>query len=231
MKNTKPCQTLLMLICLLHGAQTGAAPKQETPEQQAFKKAQGVVRQLSEEKRTLETEKAGLLEQVKKLESLIRQLEPLQGEVRLHKNQAEVLRNANSTLEAQLNGEREKQQGLHSKIKDIVAQAKLIRNDNQLLVFAVNERERWISRCADKNRQLLEANQALVGKYQDKGFWDNLAEIEPFTGIGKVDTQNTVETYQFKLEDLKVTAFADEANAAARQEKAEKIDTDLTDKH
>lgn len=208
---------LLTLVCLLHCAQIGAAPKQETPEQQAFKKAQGAVRQLSEEKRALETEKAGLLEQVKKLESLVRQLEPLQGEVQQHKTQAETLRNANSTLAAQLNGEREKQQGLHSKIKDIVAEAKLIQDDNRLLVAAVNERERWTRECSDKNRQLLEANHALVDQYKDQGFWDKLAEVEPFTGIGKVEVQNTVETYQFKLDDLKVTAFAGEADALSKQ--------------
>lgn len=226
MQNAKTC--LLMLICLLHNAQISAAPKQETPEQQAYKKAQGVVRQLNEEKRALETEKAGLLEQVKKLESAVKQLEPLQGQVEQHKTQAESLRNANGALAAQLNNEREKQQALHGKIKDIVAQAKLIQNDNQLLVAAVNERERWISQCSDKNRQMLEASQALIGKYRDKGFWDNLAEIEPFTGIGKVDSQNTSETYQFKLEDLKVTAFVDEAGAA-RQEKIKQDEVGLAD--
>ncbi len=211
-QNTGTRQALLILICLLHGAAL-AAPKQETPEQQAYKKAQGVVRQLTEEKRTLETEKAGLLEQVKKLESAVKQLEPLQGEVQLHKTQAETLRNTNSALEAQLSSERGKEQDLHQKLKDIVAQAKLIQNDNQLLVSAVKERGQWISQCSDKNRRLVEANQALLGKYQDQGFWDKLAEAEPFTGIARVETQNTAESYQFKLEDLKVTAFADGADA------------------
>ncbi|MGZ8157340.1 MAG: hypothetical protein ACXWT4_00885 [Methylobacter sp.] len=217
-KTTTSCRYLLMIL-LLHDATASAAPKQESAGQLAFKKAQGVVRQLTEEKQALETEKAGLLEQVKKLESIIKQLEPLQGEVQLHKTQAETLRNSNSTLEAQLLSEREKQQNLQRKIKEIVAEAKLIQNDNQLLAAAVSERERWINQCSNKNRQLVEANQVLVGKYQDKGFWDKLAEIEPFTGIGKVETQNTTETYQFKLEDLKVTDFTGETDAP-RQEKA-----------
>ena len=212
-QNTGSRQALLVLICLLHGADACAAPKQETPEQQAYKKAQGVVRQVTEEKRALETEKAGLLEQVKKLESAVKQLEPLQGEVQLHKTQAETLRNANSALEAQLSSQRGKEQDLHQKLKDIVAQAKLIQNDNQLLVSAVKERGQWIDQCSDKNRQLVEANQALLGKYLDQGFWDKLAETEPFTGIARVDTQNTVESYQFKLEDLKVTVFSDGADA------------------
>jgi len=199
---------LLLLLCLLSGANAAAAPKQESAGQQAFKKAQGVIRQISEEKRALETEKTLLLEQVQKLESIVKQLEPLQAETLLQKTQAETLRNANGALEAQVLSEREKQQNLRNKINEIVAQAKLIQNDNRLLVSAVGERERWMKQCSDKNGQLIEAHRALLGKYRDKGFWDKVAELEPFTGIGKVETQNTEETYQFKLEDLKVTDFA-----------------------
>lgn len=198
-----------LLLCLLL-ANTGmaAAPKPESAGQLAIKKAQGVVRQLTEEKQALATENASLQEQIKKLEAIAKQIEPLQAELLLHKNQEEALRAANSGITAQLQGEREKQQSLHHKIKDIVAQAKEIQNDNQLLVNAVNEREQWIKQCSDKNRRLLETNQALLEKYQQKGFWAKAAELEPFTGIAKVETQNTSETYQFKLEDLKVTDFA-----------------------
>ncbi len=208
-KDTKICY-LLLVACLLHSGQSIAAPKQESAGQLAFKKAQGVVRQLTEEKQALETEKAALLEQIKKLESEAKQRETLQVEIQVHKAQSETLRAANGVMAAQLNSEREKQQGLHLKIKEIVAQAKLIQTDNQHLVVVVKEREQWIKQCKGKNQQLLEANHALLGKYQDKGFWDKVAEIEPLTGLGRVETQNTVETYQFKLEDLKVTDFADE---------------------
>ena len=200
----------LMLLVVLFSAVSNAEPKQESTGQQALKKAQGVVRQLTEEKHALETEKADLLEQMKKLLVIVRQLEPLPAVVQQQKEQSESLRTANTTLESQLLGEREKQQNLQHKLKEIVAEAKLIQNDNQLLVEAVKEREHWIGLCSDKNKQLIEANQGLVSKYQDKGFWDKVAEIEPFTGIGKVETQNMVENYQFKLDDLKVTAFHSE---------------------
>ena len=52
----------LMLLVVLFTAVSNAEPKQESAGQQALKKAQGVVRQLTEEKRALETEKADLLE-------------------------------------------------------------------------------------------------------------------------------------------------------------------------
>ena len=209
-KGIKTGGCVLIVACLLYGVQSVAAPKQESAGQLAFKKAQGVVRQLTEEKQGLEAEKAALFEQVKKLESEAKKLEILQSEVQVHKSQSETLRSANGVMVAQLNSEREKQQGLHLKIKAIVAQAQLIQADNQHLLAAVKERERWITQCSDKNRQMLEANHALLGKYQDKGFWDNVAEIEPLTGLGRMETQNTVEAYQFKLEDLKVTDFVDE---------------------
>lgn len=212
-----------LMLCLL-GAETIAAPKPESAGQQALKKAQGVVRQLTEEKQALEAEKTALAEQIKKLELVAKQIEPLQGEILLHKTQEENLRTANAGLETQLQREREKEQDLHQKIKDIVAQAKQIQNDNQLLVSAVSERERWIKQCTDKNRSLVEANQALVGKYQDKGFWEKLGQIEPFTGLGKIETQNTVENYQFKLEDLKVTDYekTEEALPVKTAKQAEK---------
>jgi septal ring factor EnvC (AmiA/AmiB activator) len=199
--------SFLALCCTLNVNAVYAQPKPENPSSQALKKAQGVVRQLTEEKTVLETEKTALQEQVKKLEGLVKQLEPLPGEVRRYQTAAETLRTGNSTLAAQLAHAQQKQQELHRKLQEVVAQAKLIQTDNQLLVSAVKERGQWISRCADKNRGLVTANGELVGKYKDKGFWGKLGELEPFTGIANVEIQNTVESYQFKLDDLAVTAF------------------------
>ena len=196
----------LLLLCLIGTAI--ADPKPESAGQQALKKAQGVVRQLTEDKQALEAEKATLLEQIKKLEAQATQLPALQNEVVLHKTQEDNLRNNNDTLAAQLKSEQDKQQAIHKKLKEIVAQAKQIQADNQLLVAAVTEREKWIKQCTVKNTDLLKVNQSLLGKYQEKGFWDEVAELEPFTGIGKVESQNNTETYQFKLQDLKVTEYS-----------------------
>ena len=201
---------LLMLCCLSTAAL--AEPKTESAGQQAYKKIQGMVRQLTEEKQALAAEKAELLAKVNKLEAVAQQIAPLQAEVALHKGQADSLRNNNGALEAQLANEQNKQQDLHRKLKEIVAEAKQIQTDNQLLVAAVQERERWIKQCGDNNHALIEANTAFLGKYQEKGFWDAVAELEPITGIGKVAGQNTVESYQFKLQDLKVTEFEPSAN-------------------
>jgi len=204
---------LPLLVMLWISTTHAAVPKQPSANSQALQKAQGMVRQLSEEKAALEAEKNALQEQMKKLEAQVKQLSPLQAEVQRYQADAETLRGNNGALNSQLSTVRQKQHALQHQLREIVGQAKQIQADNQLLVSAVREREQWINRCRGKNQQLVAANQDLLGKYQERGFWDRVAELEPFTGIGKVETQNSVETYQFKLEDLKVTEFTDRAQA------------------
>lgn len=201
----------LSALFLASQAVIGAVPKQPNADSQALKKAQGMVRQLSEEKAVLETEKNGLQEQVKKLEEQVKQLALLQ--VGLKQCQADVssLRDSNNTLTVRLDGYQRKHESLLHKMQDIVGKARQIEGDNQLLVSAVKEREKWIAQCQAKNNGLITANQELVKIYKDKGFWEQVAELEPFTGIGKVKTQDTAENYQYKLDDLKITGFSDKS--------------------
>jgi predicted nucleic acid-binding Zn-ribbon protein len=202
--------SLSLLVMLGIGATQAAIPKQPNANSQALQKAQGMVRQLSEEKAALEAEKIDLQEQLQKLAVQVKQLAPLQVDVQRYQADAETLRGHNSNLSAQVAAGQQKQQVLQQKLREIVAQAKQIQADNQLLVSAVKEREQWIGQCRDKNPSLVAANRELLGKYQDRGFWDRVAEWEPFTGIANVDKQNAVENYQFKLEDLQVTEFGDD---------------------
>ena len=198
---------LILSLMFGQGCVYAEAPKADSGAQQALRKAQGMLRQMSQDKAALETEKAALAEQVKKLETQVKQLEPLQGEVVRQKAAAESMRSANVHLESQISSGRDREEQLHAKLRDIVAQAKQIQGDNQLLVAAVKEREQWIGQCSEKNQGLLKANQELLGRYKEKGFWDQVAELEPLTGIGKVQAETAAQDYRFKLEDLKVTAF------------------------
>lgn len=210
-------------LCLMLGAVShvqAEAPKQDAAAVQALRKAQGLLRQLSQEKTQLETEKAALAEQVKKLEASVKQLEPLQGEVDRQKAALESLRGNNSSLESQVADERGKEQALREKMKEIIGKARQIQSDNHLLVQAVQEREQWIAQCKDKNQRMLEVNGELIDKYKEKGFWDKLSEIEPFTQIGKVKTENAVENFRFKLEDLQITPFQSASKTPAEAKQA-----------
>ncbi|MEQ1530621.1 MAG: hypothetical protein ABL925_15000 [Methylococcales bacterium] len=186
-------------------------PKQNAAAAQALQKAQGMLRQLSQEKISLQAEKNALQERVKQLEVEAAKLGPLPTELERQKTRLAAAQAANAGLQTNLQNQAgkaaERERVLHSKLQEIVAQAELIQKDNQLLVAGMQEREQWIKQCVEKNQKLLVVNQELLDKYQDKGFWHKVADLEPFTGIGHVHTETAVQDYRFKLEDLKTVAF------------------------
>jgi myosin heavy subunit len=212
---------LTMILCTALWANTAAAePKngQDAAMQQVLRKAQGVVRQLTQDKAALEAEKAALTaekaaleEKVRKLEEALKPLEALPAEVARCKADTESLRSAKTNLESQLGQGREQAQALLKKHQEVIAKARDIRADNLLLVEAVKEREQWIEQCGKRNRDLVGTGRELAEKYKDKSFWDELGDLEPLTGIGKVKSETAAEEYRYRLQRLKATPFEGQA--------------------
>lgn len=199
--------SLFCMLILNAPAIHAQAPKQSNAGDQALRKAQGMLRQLGQEKTALETEKSELLQQVKNLEAEVKRLQPLQQEIDRYRAGTENLQGIKSKLESDLEKAQKRAQAQLKKQQKIIDQARQIQNDNQLLVAAVQEREQWISVCAANNVNLVEINQELLNKYQKKGFFQKLGELELLTGISNVTTENLVENYQYRLDDLTVTRF------------------------
>lgn len=204
MRRNKTIVLALLLCSLSISSMTSVlaqAPKQASAADHALKKAQGMLRLLNQEKAALQTENSQLLEQVKNLEKEIKQL---QQEGERYRIGTENLLGVKSTLESNLQQAHKREQALVQKQDAIITQARQIQSDNQLLLAAVQEREQLIDECTDKNTNLVQVNQELLDKYQQKSksFWQKLGELEPLTGIGNVTTENLVESYQYKLEDL-----------------------------
>lgn len=209
---------VLMLAGLLVGLDTAMAEPKASDGGAAIKKAQGMIRQLSQEKSALEAEKATWLKEkadldakLQSLEDSVKRLQPLQAEVDRYKS---GLENVRSTLESQLGQEKQRQQALLQKHNEVVSKAKDIQADNQLLVQAVQEREQWIAQCGTRNKDLRAANDEILNKYKDKGLLQQLAELEPFTGIGQVETEVAVEDYKYKLKQLKITPYQSTGESA-----------------
>ena len=180
----------------------------------AVKKAQGMIRQLSQEKIALEAEKATLVTdktaleaKLAGLEATVKRLQPLESEVEKYKTGLESVK---KNLESQLSQQRQREQALQEKHRDVVGKANAIYADNQLLVQAIKEREQWVTQCNTRNKDLQTAYSEVLTQYKEKGLWQQIAELEPLTGIGKVATQTVTEEYKYKLQQLKVSPF--EAN-------------------
>jgi predicted RNase H-like nuclease (RuvC/YqgF family) len=174
---------------------------------QTLRKAQGMLRQLGQEKADLEAQNLKLQEQVKVLEAKVRDLAALENEVRQQKAGLEDMRGRNSALERRLGEDADRLRSLAEKQRGTAAELRRYQRDNGLLVKAVAERTRWIEECTGKNADLLAANRELLGKYRGKGVWDTLKRAEPFTGLAGVKEENEVQEFRFKLEDLEVTPW------------------------
>lgn len=214
--NPHSLSRLALLLGLVLPAYLEAAPppNQDAAVQQVLRKAQGALRQLTEEKAKLEADNAALQkdktsaeETVAKLEARVKELEPLPAELEKQKAAYAALQAQKTQLESQLSTALSKGTQLHGKLKEIVGKAKLIQQDNQLLVEAVKEREQWIGSCKDKNGQIAQLQGELVQRYEDKGFWEVFKDVEPLTGIGHVETETNAQDFRHRLQDLKTTAF------------------------
>ena len=210
MHRTKNLRHAGLLILLLTGHTAHAAPKANDGNA-AMIKAQGMIRQLNQEKTELQAEKqqwhtetADLEARIQALDSAAARLLVLQAELERYKSALEEVR---GNLESQLGQERQNRQALLEKHNTVVAKAKDIHADNELLVKAVQEREQWIAQCSQQNRDLRTNTLEILDRYRDKGFWEQLAELDPVTGIGQVTTETTVEDYTYKLKQLKITPF------------------------
>ncbi|WP_133718392.1 coiled-coil domain-containing protein [Methylocaldum gracile] len=216
-RRAKNAALFLLLWCAVFGpsAVHAQAPKQDSAAAQALRKAQGMLRQLSQEKTALEGEKSALLDQVGKLEDKIKQLEGLESVVQQQKASLDNLRAGNESLQGRIHQDSERIRGLNERLRAAVGQLKKYQQDNALLVSAVAERSRWIEACTEKNQGLYQANRELLDKYHGKGFWDALTEGEPFTQISSVKAENEAQEFQFKLEDLQVTPWQEAGGAVS----------------
>lgn len=210
---------LLVLLLVCDVQPVCAEPKAAAGGDVMLKKAQGMLRQLTQEKAALETEKSAWLNEkaeldtkVEALSAAVVKLAPLQDQVERYKSGIEALR---SSLESQLQQEREAKQSLQTKHNEVLAKARDIQSDNLLLVQAVQEREQWISQCTERNNNLQQLNREVLTSYQEKGLLQHLAELEPLTGIARVQTESTSEDYRYKLTQLKITPFQPTASVTS----------------
>ncbi len=195
----------MVLFTLLPEAGFAEAKKPDASAQ-ALRKAQGMLRDLTATVTSLQAEKAALQEQVDKLNGQVKDLEGLQDQVRQQKAAIDGLHSNNEQLQGRLGSEARRFESLSGKLRATQQELGRFRQDNALLVQAVNERSQWIKACGDKNAQMLSANKELMEKYKDKGIWTVLKD-EPFTGFASVAEENAAQDFRFKLEDLKVTPW------------------------
>lgn len=173
--------------------------------QQALARAQGLLRQVAQQKATLEAELAKLrvdnasLE--RKLAGTARKLEDNEAElasvqVREQRTSASLERTRGS-----LETTREQLLDTVEKYKALARLQRDTEGERDALAQTLASTRRELADAQVRNRSLYAIGQELIDLYEDKSPWDGLLERESVTGLKKVEIQNRLQDIEGRLFD------------------------------
>jgi chromosome segregation ATPase len=197
------CRIALCLILIGNcDAQQAADPQQTAA---ALARAQGLLRQLGQQKTQLETDNAMLAADLagasRRLEQATAKLKNLELDLASSERQNERDAGAIERLQSRLEKTTER-------LREFVEKFKATSQSLAQTQFEKSELEAELARtraeladAEQKNLALYTANIELLDLYTNKSPLDGILQREPFTGIGKVDVENIREQYEYKMYD------------------------------
>ena len=176
---------LSMFLSLLMQSNVLAADKE------AMARAQYMIRQITAEKNQLTVNNQKLLAEKKELE---KKLESLQ-------KKSESKKTAMSGKIKGIRKQLKQERNQHAETRD---KLDLISSENDRLFNLALEQTHTIDICVSNNKKLYEVNKEILGQYEDKGIWNVITQAEPVMGLTRVQIENFVDDYQYRLDDLRV---------------------------
>lgn len=169
------------------------------------------LQQLTSERASLQAENARLKQELEAARKDLGQAASGRkaAESRLKALEANASRGEQSSRQAveQLEHTRAQMQELIAKFRET---AQSLRDTEAERTQAKNQlaaREREFQSCVDRNAGLYNLNTEVLDKLENRGFWSNLAEREPFTRIKRVELENLIDDYKYRAEELRLQAL------------------------
>lgn len=187
MKNLIPLSLISSIILSLTFVEVAYA--QQDPQQKAMARAQYMLRQANAENAKLKAELAAAKQESEALKK------ELDGERKTAKKKQDKLK---GTLSAWKESHEEIKQKLVQTMSELSQSNALNKN----LDSALNMQTQNFELCFDNNKKLFNVNNELLGRYEEKGAWDVVAQKEPFTQLKRVEIENLIQDYQYQIEDL-----------------------------
>jgi len=205
------CLSALLALALAGSACAAPADKKANREREMLRKMQASQQQLSDEKAQLEKDMADLGKKVATLSGQSGSLRAALG--RAETKAAEVQKELEaSRRESAALGE--KLQDSQKKFDELVGQHKeklqtLAARDNELAQVRsdleaqgrnLDASESRNTSCEEKNLTLYRLNVELAERYRNKGFFDAVGQVEPFTQLKNVEIENILQEYRDKFD-------------------------------
>jgi hypothetical protein len=87
-------------------------------------------------------------------------------------------------------------QELVGRLREAAASLRDVETDRAAARQTLVERERDLKLCTQHNATLFQLNEEVLARFDDQGFWGNLARNEPFTRLKRTQLENLADTYR-----------------------------------
>jgi chromosome segregation ATPase len=166
------------------------------------------LQQLANEKVALQAENNKLKQE---LEQVKAQLQKSSSTAKELENRNRVLQASsasrttnNQQAEEQLERTRAQMQELVAKFRETAQTLRDVETDRATAKSQLAAKEREYKVCVDRSAGLYELNDEVLDRMEDRGFWSQLAEREPFTRLKRTQLENLIDDYRYRVEELRV---------------------------
>ncbi|HZF30378.1 MAG TPA: hypothetical protein VE907_14770 [Gammaproteobacteria bacterium] len=208
-----------LALCFLAASTAGPLAAQQSRDDGASARYQAMVQQLTTERTQLQTQNADLKKQLDAANAELKKLRDAKTglERRLSQTEGSLSQaTATNTRGTQL---AEQQRG---RMEELVAQCRMtaetlrdVEIDRNQLKATLATHDSTLKTCAANNQKLFDTGVEVLDRYEQKGCFSSLREGEPFTQNKRVQLQNLVDEYRWRLEDQLLPAAVKSAAAAA----------------
>ncbi len=166
------------------------------------------LQQLSSEKVALQAENNKLKQELEQVNAQLQKSASAAKE--LEKNnrvlQASAGRGAttNQQTEEQLEKSRAQMQELVTKFRETVQTLRDVEGDRATIKSQLATRERDYKVCVDRNAGLYQLGDEVLDRMEDRGFWSQLTEREPFTRLKRTQLENLIDDYRYRVDELRL---------------------------
>ena len=185
---------------------SNAVPAQQTNDQtqQAMARAQALLRQLAQEKATVDAELSKLRAENAKLK---KDATRVQGELADSSSALATAAREAAGVRANLGRSEQRLERTEARLREVIAK---YREKAASLRDTGTERDELKAQLATVSRQLADAerknlalyqiNKKILAEFEQEGPWDGLLRKEPFTGLKRVEIENLVQDYEDEID-------------------------------
>jgi chromosome segregation ATPase len=125
---------------------------------------------------------------------------------------------ATKQSEEQLERTRTQLQELITKFRETAQTLRDVETDRATARSQLAVKERELTTCVDRNARLYTLNAEVLDRLEGRGFWSAVGSAEPFTKLKRVQLENLIDDYRYRVEELRVEQARKSAQAAPKEQ-------------